>query len=384
MNRYAAKPAPSPIFVKAALMSLISLVFLFPNWCAAQFEKDAKKTVKKDATPVQKTATTTPTSKALYEEIIQILQTRYADPTVLTTKKIGQAAVSGALDSLAGSARIVSPETKPEKTPPPKAAINSVSALDPFLGYLRLDRIENDTAGQLENEIQKLLKEKHATGLILDLRYARGTQYAAVPAVASLFFNDTRPLFSIQHNSTSRAYQTTPPVNPTDVPLLVLVNGETREAPEVLAAVLKDQGRALLLGNSGTAGQAYETSDIGLSNGLILRLATGKIFLAHGGDFFLKKIQPDVIIALDGKLEKETFDQPFQPPEMRLDTSFFSEAVLTGRVAAPPLAKDKNKKEPGEPPSNKDTVLLSAIGLLKSIQVLGLPPPSSPAEANKS
>ena len=162
-------------------------------------------------------------------------------------------------------------------------------------------------------------------------------------------------------------------VQSTNIPLVILVNHETKEAAEVLAAVLQDQKRAVIIGNSPTAGQAFETSDVKLSNGQILRLATGKISLTRSGNFFLKGVPLDIMIPFDPKLEKEIYFKPFQPPEIRSEARMYSEAILTGRENPPPIpTKDKNKKEAVEPASNGDSVLLRAMDLLKSIQALGL------------
>ncbi len=324
-------------------------------------------------------------SETLYGEVMQILQTRYADPSALATKKADQAAVDGVLNSLEGSVRILDHEAiVSNKASSLKDTINSVTVLEPFIGYLRLNQIENDTSKRLEDEIQKLLNEKHVTGLILDLRFAQGTNYAAVPTIASLFFRDARPLFSIQRGSTIKTYRSIPSSYPTNIPLLLLVNQETKEAPELLAAVLRDQERALLVGNSNAAGQIFETSDVQLSDGRILRIATNKIFLAHGGDFFLKKIQPDLLVPFDKKIEKETFGHPFQPPKLQVGTHFYSEAILMGHQTAPSLVAEKEKKELPEPPSNSDLVLLRAVDLLKGIQALGLDSSEKVGSDNKS
>ncbi len=312
-----------------------------------------------------------PTNKQFYQDIIRALSERYADPAVLKTRKIDQAAVQGMLESLAGSARILTPDmvvAKPASSKRP--AINSMSTINPFIGYLRLERIEKDTATQLETEVQKLLKEQHVMGIILDLRFASGSNYAQVPDLASVFLAQPKPLFTIQRGSTSQNFTSTPPTSPTDTPMVVLVNHDTREAAETLAAVLQDQGRALVIGNSMTAGQAFETSDIKLSNGQILRLATGKISLAKGGSFFLKGTQPNVSVTFDSKAEKEIFELPFEPPDQHDTIRFYSEAILTGRNTAPKYTKEK--KDPPDPSSNRDLVLLRAIDLIKTIYALDL------------
>lgn len=379
---------PSTILVALVLATLI--VLLPFQWSGGETRKEAKKAAPKTPPPVEAPAARPPpappplppAARALYDEITQILQANYVDPTVLNARKTGEGAVAGMLKSLGGSARIMESEPALEKPPIQKDVIHDVAVIDPFIGYLRLSRLENDTGKKLETEIAKLEKERHVTSLIIDLRFAQGDQYAAVAPVASVFLNSPRPLYNVRRGVAVENHEAIPPANPTVIPLVILVNAETRGAPEILAAVLHDQGRAVVIGDSETAGQAFETTDMKLSNGQILRLATSKIALARAGDFFLKKLRPDVSVVFDVKTERKIFDQPFRPPEIRSETRYYSEAILTGRDAAPLLTREKEKKDQPEPASNGDLVLLRAIDLLKSIQALGLTPETT-ATSNK-
>ncbi len=319
-----------------------------------------------------------PTTKALSEEVLQLLQKRYADPSLLTNKKLSRAAVEGILETLGPSAKIIDPKTTPKKPSAPRSSILPTVILDPPMAYLRLERIDDETPKQLEKEIQKCSQEKSLLGIILDLRFTQGAPYSIVPSLASYFLPETKPLFSILREGATQNYPSISSPSITDLPLILLINQETKEAAEVFAAVLQDQKRAILLGRSSTAGMAFETSEIALSNGQILCLATGKIVLAHGGDFFLKGVHPDVQIVLDVKLEKEIYDKPFQPPALKLEPRSSSEAILTGREAPPLFNEEKTglpkakKKESDIPPTNNDTTLLCAIDMLKSIQALEL------------
>lgn len=374
--------------MNSVLRLLLLIAVLFTTALRAEAAKELKKPARKEpresTVPVEKAPEidaaakpAPPAENSLYDEIAQVLRSRYADPSALNAKKLTQAAIQGLLASLDGSARIVDPDAATPKGSA-RPAINSVNVLDPFIGYLRLERLDENIASQLNTEIQQLLKEKHVNSIILDLRFSHGTNYASVPAIAGLFFAEAKPLYRIIRGGVTETFDAVTATSPTQTPLVILVNQATREAPEMLSAVLKDQGRALVLGNSATAGQAFETSDVKLSNGTVLRLATGKMALAHGGDIFLKRIEPDVAVTFDTKTETSIWNKPFQAPEAHMEARFYSEAILTGRVTAPPLNKDK-KGESAEPSGNGDLVLLRAIDLLKSIQALGISGIDAPA-----
>ena len=367
--------------------------------CTGQVKEKPKKSVKENTVSKEKAVTKVSPPEAaaaspseakewvnasLYEEIIQILQARYADPSIIAKKKVREAAVQSIFASLEGTVRFLDSKTALPPNLSNRTNISGSWVLDPSIGYLRLKYLESETAKRLENEVQTLVKEKHVLGLILDLRFAQGVDYSAVPQAASIFLGGASPLFSIQRRNHSKTFQATPSPNTTNKPLVVLVNHQTKGAAEALAAVLQDQGRALAIGNSATAGLAFEASDIPLSNGQTLQVATGKIILPHRGDFFLKGLQPDVAIVLDEKLEKEIYDKDFQPPQVRVAARLINEAILTGR-ALPPLSTDEEeKRKRNEPASNRDTVLLSAIDLLKSIQALELSTPGNRFSKDKS
>jgi len=317
------------------------------------------------------TAKATTIDKALNQEILQVLQSKYADPALLTSKKINQAAIQGILNSLDNSALLLDAAAiaKPDVSHP---AISDGVVLQPAIGYVRCERLDEGAVKQLDSEIQKMIKEKQISGLILDMRFAQGSDFHAIPSAASLFLASPTPLFEIQRNNGIEKFASAHIAAPTDLPLTILIGSETREAPETFAAVMQDQGRALVIGDSDSSGEGFETMDIKLTNGQILRLATGKVRLSRGTDLFLKGMKPDVKVVMDVQLEKQIYNKPFVPPEFKPDAPLFSEAILTGRTNPPLLTKEKDKKESENPPTNDDMVLLRAMDLLKTIQNLGL------------
>jgi hypothetical protein len=324
------------------------------------------------AKPAPAAPAATAAEKTLYQEMLQVLQERYADTSTIVPSKMSEAAVGALLQALKGTACLITVDEATAKPPLPSELVDSATVIDPFIGYLRVRAMEDGTARQLQNEVQKLIQQQHINSLILDLRFARGTDFATVPAVASSFFSGNRELFSIQRSAGLQAYSTVASVFSTDISIIALINPETGGATEALAACLQDQARAILIGRGPTAGTAYETTDARLSGGKILRFASGRLTLPHKGDFFTRKVQPDIEVQMNAKLEKDIYEKPFRPPVLQQEVRYFSEAILTGRALAPPARTEDNKKENGEPSSNKDTVLQRAIDLLKGIAALQL------------
>ncbi len=333
---------------------------------------DVKKVAESGTASTNTIAISTQPDRALNQEILDLLQSKYADPALLTSKKINQAAIQGVLTSLNQSA-ILLDSNSVARIETPRPAVNSITILQSTIGYLRCETIDQDAVKQMTVELTKLTKQPSSIkGLILDLRFSKGTAFAAVRNATSLFVGATSPLFQIQRVGGVESLEPAPSTWNTNLPLVVLINAETKEAAEVLAAVLEENARALVIGSSETAGRAFETSDLKLSNGQILRLATGKIRLPSGNDLFLKGLKPDVKVTMDMALEKQIFEKPFISPDFKPEEHQFSEAILTGKTTPPPLTREKEKKESEGPASNQDMVLLRAIDFLKTVENLDL------------
>jgi C-terminal processing protease CtpA/Prc len=335
-----------------------------------------KEKIEPSSTP--KTASVKPN----LENIYQILSENYADLDLLKRRDIRQAAVKGILNTLEGSVSLVD-SSKDASNPKQEHgdALKTISVIDPSIGYVRLNQIDSEVTTQFKSSVLKLIHDSNISDLILDLRFASSSNFSAVSGLASLFLSKPESIFSIQKNGKTQEFESQPVSDSLSLPLIILVNHETSGAFEVFAAVMQEKGRAVIIGNSSTANQIYETSDITLENGQVLRVASSKIVLASGRDLFLKPVQPDVKTELDAKIEKEIFKKPFQKPEPQVNVRFFSEAILTGKETAPPLPKTKKKDVQSEPASNRDLSLLTAVDILKSVKALGVSPNHDSAQA---
>lgn len=317
---------------------------------------------------------------ALYEEVVRVLTQRYADPALVAPANLAHDALQGLLAALGPSACLLD---KTNAAPPrvESPVLGEVAVLTPFLGYARLKRVAPGAGRLLRAEMERLSRNEHIQGFILDLRFASGTAWEEVPALAAVFVPGGRVILRVARGATSEPMETSRDEAPVDIPLVALVNRATSGAAELLAATLQDQRRAILLGNAASAGNAFETAEVPLADGRILRLATGKFILPNAGPFFLRGAQPDVVVPLDPTVEQEVFAQPFREPEPYVEPRYSSEAILTGREVAPPIRDPKTAKPAKEPPTNRDRVLLQAMDLLRSVHALNLgasaPPTSS-------
>ena len=158
----------------------------------------------------------------------------------------------------------------------------------PPLGMVRIDRFQRGTARELDAAVNEL-EAAGVAGLILDLRENPGGLYDEAITVADRFLSEG-VIVSTQgrggrHHRVERA--TAGPLYP-DVPVVVLVNGGTASAAEIVAAALRDHGRAVLLGSEtfgkGSVQSVYQIFGDGRVFGA-LKLTTKRYVTPNGHVF---------------------------------------------------------------------------------------------------
>ncbi|WP_068467411.1 S41 family peptidase [Candidatus Protochlamydia phocaeensis] len=142
------------------------------------------------------------------------------------------------------------------------------SSYEPFgegvIGYLKLysfyqDR-DSSSATDLEHEINKLKKDHHLLGLILDLRYNSGGLLSQAVAVTGLFITKGVVVSIKDENGRIQHLRDLDGTMAWDGPLIVLVNRMSASASEIVAQTLQDYGRALIIGDDHTYGKgSYQT-----------------------------------------------------------------------------------------------------------------------------
>lgn len=142
------------------------------------------------------------------------------------------------------------------------------SSYEPYgngsIGYLKLysfyqDR-DSSSASDLEQEINKLKREHHLEGLILDLRYNSGGLLSQAVAVTGLFITKGVVVSIKDENGRIQHLRDLDGIMDWDGPLIVLVNRMSASASEIVAQTLQDYGRAIVIGDDHTFGKgSYQT-----------------------------------------------------------------------------------------------------------------------------
>jgi len=170
-----------------------------------------------------------------------------------------------------------------------------VTERDTPFGYLALSELGKDSAEQMRNALEEMLKG-NAQGIVLDLRNNPGGFLPASREIAGFFLSQKQVLYrSIDRTGAAEEVRSTgAPLF--SKPLVVIVNGATASAAELLAAALQDNHRAMLIGNQ-TFGQGLIHSVQPLSDGSALVIAIARFTTPAGKDVLHRGITPDLVVA---------------------------------------------------------------------------------------
>jgi carboxyl-terminal processing protease len=135
---------------------------------------------------------------------------------------------------------------------------------DPTVGYIQLSRFSGESSNEIAEAIVALEAEG-AQALILDLRHNGGGLVDAAVSVSDHFLTAGEVLFQRSRGDGERVYSSSNNTLAPDMPLIVLVDGGTASASEILAGALRDRERALLVGQrtfgKGSVQLVYDLSD---------------------------------------------------------------------------------------------------------------------------
>lgn len=170
--------------------------------------------------------------------------------------------------------------------------------LDDGIGYVRISHFSETTAPDLERSLANLKKENGAplNGLVLDLRNNPGGVLEAAVGVSDLFLEDGVIVTAKGRAADARFEMDARPGDALEgAPLVLLVNGGSASASEIVAGALQDHRRATLVGRQ-TYGKGSVQTVVPLSDGHAIKLTTSKYFTPSGASIHEKGIKPDVLV----------------------------------------------------------------------------------------
>ncbi len=177
-------------------------------------------------------------------------------------------------------------------------SIKDTRVLDGGIGYVRMLQFGEDTADDLQAELDKLEKQK-VKAFILDLRSNPGGLLTAAVDVSQKFLKrgDLIVFTRGRDNRMERSYRARARDAFPDVPMAVLINGYSASASEIVAGALQDNRRAVLVGEK-SFGKGSVQSVLPQDGGTAIRLTTAKYFTPSERVIHDVGIEPDVVVPM--------------------------------------------------------------------------------------
>ena len=227
--------------------------------------------------------------------------------------------------------------------------------LESGYGYLRVSQFQSRTGEQVNNAIQGMQRDGALQGLVLDLRNNPGGILQAAVAVADAVLEEGLVVYTEGRlEDTQMRFSANRETAAPDVPLVVLINGGSASAAEIVAGALQDQRRAVIMGTE-SFGKGSVQQIMPLGNGEGLKLTTALYYTPNGRSIQAMGIEPDVRV-VRGRLE------------VTENSHQLREADLEGhlRSQGEPRAVSEEMAER----LREDYQLAEALNLLKALNVL--------------
>ena len=175
--------------------------------------------------------------------------------------------------------------------------------LEPGYGYVRISQFQNSTGDDLFDVLEDLRTQHNAplNGLVIDLRNNPGGTLQSSVEVADHFLDSGLIVYTQGRLKSSHAkYRATKGDLMDGAPIVVLINGGSASASEIVAGALQDHGRAKLLGST-SYGKGSVQSVLPLADDQALKITTAYYFTPNGRSIHKIGIDPD--ITFDGEEE---------------------------------------------------------------------------------
>jgi carboxyl-terminal processing protease len=169
--------------------------------------------------------------------------------------------------------------------------------LDNNIAYIQISVFGDTTASDFHNQLSQLMAH-NPSGIILDLRDNGGGYLDAGIAVASEFIDHGVIVTEQYGDGTKTPHDATPGGLATTIPMVVLVNGNTASASEIVSGVIQDEGRGKLVGVL-TYGKGSVQNWIPLSDGGTARITIAKWLTPNGRTIDKIGLTPDVVIPMN-------------------------------------------------------------------------------------
>jgi carboxyl-terminal processing protease len=264
-------------------------------------------------------------------------------------------------------------------------------------GYLRITSFQENTAASVVKHLNDLYKPGPLKGLVLDLRNDPGGLLNSAIGVSASFLPPKTLVTSTDGRTADAKHQfyASPedylrgtredflkalPAEARKVPLVVLINGGSASASEIVAGALQDHKRAVVLGTT-SFGKGSVQTVLPLPGNTAIKLTTARYFTPSGRSIQAKGIVPDIAVeetangGTSARLREADLEHHLEngnkDKEVVTTTKPQSKATAKPKASAPKDEDDEASEPPSrELASKKDYQLGQAMNLLKGLQIM--------------
>ncbi len=268
--------------------------------------------------------------------------------------------------------------------------------VEPGYGYLRITSFQENTGSAVVKHLNDLYKPGPLKGLVLDLRNDPGGLLNAAVGVSAAFLPQKTLVVSTDGRTpdAKRKFFATPedyvrnikedyiknlPAEALKVPMIVLINGGSASASEIVAGALQDHKRAIVLGTT-SFGKGSVQTVIPLPGGAAIKMTTSRYFTPSGNSIQAKGITPDIVVEESAsgtsvaRLHEADLEKHLENP-IDKDAGTTNKGASKAPAVKPKNAPKEEADESNEPPSRelaskKDYQLNQALNLLKGLQII--------------
>ncbi|MFH1478423.1 MAG: S41 family peptidase [Candidatus Omnitrophota bacterium] len=188
-------------------------------------------------------------------------------------------------------------------------SIKKAEFIEPGIGYIRLVEFQEKTQRDLEKSLLQLEKEG-LKGLILDLRNNPGGLLDSAIETVEKFIEKDNIIVSTKGRIVNQnyIYKSNNKSKHLLYPMVVLVNGGSASASEIVAGAIQDHKRGIIIGTK-SFGKGSVQTVVPLSDGSAVRLTTSKYFTPSGKSIHGEGIMPDIVIEYEEPIKQKDEDE---------------------------------------------------------------------------
>jgi hypothetical protein len=310
-----------------------------------------------------------------FQEVCQVLSTNLKG---INADELDRDAVQGLIHQLGPRVSLVAADADSSNTAP----LAEARVFDESFAYFRVAAVTANLPEAFRAAYHQMIETNKSKikGLVLDLRFAGGLDYAAAAKLADSFLSSDHPLLDWQTGSAHATLK----ADAITVPVAILVNSQTAGAAEALAAVLRDTDVGLIVGGQ-TAGQASIFKEFPLRDGSKLRVAVAPVSFG-AGKTLPHGVTPDIAINTSLEDERAYLEDPFKvlrPPAIAKTDAAAKEIPEEPRMNEVELIREHNNGDAPDqtparntpdvaepPPVVADPALARSLDLLIGVAVV--------------